>query len=73
MTSLCRISVKTARLLEIDLAEHSKMRRYYYGGYDVVFLDNMTNITSWSERRCVDCRVKGGTKEKPDYWPNNHN
>lgn len=59
--------------IEIDLAEHSKMRRYYYGGYDVVFLDNMTNITSWSERRCVDCRVKGGTKEKPDYWPNNHN
>ncbi|HQP79747.1 MAG TPA: DUF4249 domain-containing protein, partial [Bacteroidales bacterium] len=48
--------------IEIDLAEHSKMRRYYYGGYDVVFLDNMTNITSWSERRCVDCRVKGGTK-----------
>ncbi len=59
--------------IEINLAEQSKMRRYYYGGYDVVFLDKMTDMTSWSERRCVDCRVKGGTKEKPDYWPNNHN
>lgn len=59
--------------IEINLAEESKMRRYYFGGYDVVFLDEMTSITSWSERRCVDCRVKGGTKDKPDYWPNNHN
>lgn len=25
----------------------------------------------WWPARCVDCRLQGGTKYKPDYWPNN--
>ena len=24
----------------------------------------------WAPKRCVDCRVWGGTKNKPDWWPN---
>jgi len=29
-----------------------------------------TNIL-WGPGRCTDCRFDGGTKNKPDYWPNN--
>ncbi|MBR4826408.1 MAG: DUF4249 family protein [Bacteroidales bacterium] len=24
----------------------------------------------WAPKRCVDCRVRGGTKNKPEWWPN---
>lgn len=26
----------------------------------------------WSEKRCTNCEVAGGTKNKPKFWPNNH-
>lgn len=26
----------------------------------------------WAPLRCVDCVEAGGTKNKPDYWPNSH-
>lgn len=26
----------------------------------------------WADKRCVDCTLAGGTKNKPDYWPNTH-
>jgi len=26
----------------------------------------------WSFARCTDCTAKGGTKAKPDFWPNDH-
>ena len=26
----------------------------------------------WADKRCVDCRLAGGTKDKPAYWPNTH-
>lgn len=26
----------------------------------------------WAEKRCIDCRLAGGTKNKPEYWPNTH-
>ncbi|MCD7901419.1 MAG: DUF4249 domain-containing protein [Bacteroides sp.] len=29
-------------------------------------------ITAYSSRVCTDCTTRGGTKNKPDYWPNNH-
>jgi len=29
--------------------------------------------TYWgADRKCVDCTMRGGTKNKPDFWPNNH-
>lgn len=28
-----------------------------------------TNVI-WGPKRCVDCRVWGGTKTKPEWWPN---
>ncbi len=26
----------------------------------------------WAPAKCVDCIVNGGTKNKPDFWPNDH-
>ena len=26
----------------------------------------------WAPKRCTDCRASGGTKVKPDWWPNDH-
>ena len=26
----------------------------------------------WAPRRCVDCRLEGGNKNKPAWWPNDH-
>ncbi len=26
----------------------------------------------WSSESCTDCRMRGGSKTKPDFWPNNH-
>ena len=33
-----------------------------------------TNIETffWAYTKCTDCRRKGGSKEKPDFWPNSH-
>ena len=30
------------------------------------------NIYDWYPRRCIDCTMKGGTKAKPSFWPNDH-
>ena len=30
-----------------------------------------TNV-QWGPKRCVDCRALGGSKNKPDWWPNDH-
>lgn len=30
-----------------------------------------TNM-QWASIRCVDCVANGGSKRKPEYWPNNH-
>ena len=41
---------------------------------NAVFDDTMTQIVgyTWGEKRCVDCLLEGGTKNKPDFWPNDH-
>lgn len=33
-----------------------------------------TNIVAyiWADRKCIDCRVSGGTKNKPADWPTDH-
>lgn len=30
------------------------------------------DVYDWYPRRCIECTAKGGSKVKPDYWPNNH-
>ncbi len=48
---------------------------YYSGNYPVAELtlpDPMTGdpVTGiyWAPRRCIDCVLEGGTKNKPDFW-----
>ena len=29
-------------------------------------------IDLWAPAICADCRENGGTKNRPDFWPNDH-
>lgn len=33
-------------------------------------IDYALEITGYTTKRCVDCVLSGGTKNKPDFWPN---
>ena len=49
--------------------------RLYHSGYSVfVHTENgKPDEFDWLPTRCVDCRVWGkGTKNKPEFWPNDH-
>lgn len=59
-----------------EYKEDEWYNRYMSGDIPVVpVLDMFGNITgyTWCEKRCVDCRFFGGSKEKPDYWPTGNN
>lgn len=42
---------------------------YYHNGYLPIAYDEIQG-SEWADSRCVDCRVFGGTKNKPSFWPN---
>lgn len=46
-----------------------QFRKFYYKGYLPVRSDPFEGIM-WGQARCLDCRLLGGTKNKPDNWPN---
>jgi hypothetical protein len=41
-------------------------------GYGYLHIDNEGRATSFAPYRCLDCTLNGGTKNKPDFWPNDH-
>ena len=44
-----------------------------YNGELSPFLNPNLTETIFYTRECIDCRVvKGSTKKRPDFWPNNH-
>ena len=53
---------------------------YFYGrGYrpamiDMILFSSYEIIvpSEWALEHCTDCRANGGTKNKPDFWPNWH-
>ena len=56
-------SEKTAyRIYELEFA--------YAAGLGIVYVEQ--GIFHCSPIRCVDCTKRGGTKNKPDFWPNDH-
>ena len=50
---------------------------FYKAGYrptgdiDMRFYPEIVPLI-WARSVCTDCIAKGGTKNKPDFWPNNH-
>lgn len=56
-------------------------RDYYMAGYRPIWWkvalpplqpEYAPSEAYWSQADCVDCRTNGGTKNKPDFWPNDH-
>lgn len=43
----------------------------YRAGFRPVMFDPISGDL-WSSGECADCRYYGGTKNKPEGWPNNH-
>lgn len=41
-------------------------------GYGIYLLDPSGSPTYYAPNRCIDCQLEGGSKNKPDFWPNNH-
>jgi len=44
----------------------------WYAGMGIFYLDPFSEIYHHLITRCVDCTLRGGTKSKPDFWPNDH-
>lgn len=42
----------------------------YRQGYRPIYYDFIEGVI-WRSKECTDCRTKG-TKNKPDFWPNDH-
>lgn len=65
---------------EIPELENTLTRKEWYGMYSNGYLPvdradvigDFTDGYSWAPARCVDCRVRGGNKNKPSYWPTDH-
>jgi hypothetical protein len=34
--------------------------------------DEWVIVTKWQNLQCLDCTWKNGSKDKPDFWPNDH-
>ena len=57
------------------LAEHEidYVQFYELGFRPSGVIDLFTGMPlEWSTARCTDCVIDGGSKKKPDFWPNNH-
>lgn len=53
-----------------ELQETSEIGELYLLGYYLVEMSLLD--TTFSKADCTDCRLKGGSKTKPDFWPNDH-
>jgi hypothetical protein len=67
--------VKNPRIPEenwmIPITTDEWPRYYYYKNYLPVSEGEGPEFY-WAPKRCVDCRLQGGTKERPSFWPNKH-
>ena len=58
-----------------DFKEENPGESDWYGYYRMGYLpyanDPMMG-SSWARKSCIDCRLAGGTKTRPDDWPNDH-
>jgi len=40
--------------------------------YEGELIDELVDVFVCAPIRCVDCTLRGGTKNKPGFWPNDH-
>jgi len=52
--------------------DFSTAYNYYIAGWRPSYIDSGSGSVFWYRANCVDCRVNGGDKNKPLWWPNNH-
>lgn len=52
-----------------DFTSHAEA---YESGYGILTLGSMMDPTVYMPLRCVDCTFRRATKNKPEWWPNNH-
>ena len=59
-------------LVEITLADFYQMG--YRPAGSMIDMDYYPEIIpqEWVRRTCTECTANGGTKNKPDFWPNQH-
>ena len=55
---------------EMDEHGYSTYLIRYLVGYRPV--GTGTHIDHWALRRCTECEANGGSKNKPSFWPNDH-
>ena len=66
-------------LPQVDLPMEEAYAHYYRLGFRPAMLDlvaysnyGVVGPSQWALSHCTDCRANGGTKNKPDFWPNWH-
>jgi len=52
------------------VGDNERHRSLHFAGLRIRERD--INIYKWAPMKCVDCTTRGGTKNKPDFWPNDH-
>ena len=62
-------STLSAYLLEMDI---SILDLYNFGFRPAGYYSDLSPFESWVKESCVDCTKRGGVKNKPDFWPNDH-
>lgn len=67
----CRAKTKS----EIDEMKSDMMISYheiYNMGFWPLAGESLDKAGQWAESICIDCTRKGGSKNKPEWWPNDH-
>jgi len=54
---------------EEEIVPQDQFRRYYYSKNYRPVQDDPAQGVSWGPARCIDCRLLGGTKNRPEGWP----
>jgi hypothetical protein len=59
-------------IIELKPEDFASFWKNGFAPFDVIEYPGQPPVYQWALRRCVDCTILGGTKKKPDGWPNDH-
>lgn len=57
---------------DIFFDSHITPERFYEMGYFRLKLGSSPPEIFWTKQECADCTANGGSKNKPVFWPNDH-